>query len=82
VDEEGNAYVVGQTGSVNLPVVNALQPKHAGGWDGFVTKLNPTGSALVSSTYLGGTTADTVWSIAVDAVGGHGGHHVSQHVPH
>jgi hypothetical protein len=35
--------------------------------NGFVTKLNPTGTALVYSTYLGGTEADTIWGIALDA---------------
>jgi hypothetical protein len=69
VDTQGNVYVTGDTGSVDFPIVNALQPRYAGGWDGFVTKLDPTGSALVYSTYLGGTNAETGWSIAVDATG-------------
>ena len=69
VDAQGSVYVTGDTGSVNFPILNALQPNYAGGWDGFVTKLNPTGSALVYSTYLGGTNAETGWSIAVDAAG-------------
>jgi hypothetical protein len=69
VDAQGNVYVTGDTGSVNFPILNALQPNYAGGWDGFVTKLNATGSALVYSTYLGGTNAETGWSIAVDAGG-------------
>ncbi len=69
VDAQGNAYVTGDTGSVNFPVVNPLQATYAGGWDGFVTKLDPTGSSLLYSTYLGGTSAETGWSIAVDASG-------------
>jgi beta-propeller repeat-containing protein len=69
VDAQGNAYVTGDTGSVNFPIVNPLQAAYAGGWDGFVTKLNATGSALLYSTYLGGASAETGWSIAVDAAG-------------
>jgi hypothetical protein len=75
VDGMGNAYVTGKTGSVNFPTKNALQPAYAGGWDAFVTKLNPTGSALVYSTYLGGSSeenyinAGVSGSIAVDPFG-------------
>jgi uncharacterized protein (TIGR03437 family) len=68
VDSTGNAYVVGNTSSTDFPVVNAFQPKgNPGG--GFVTKLNPSGSALVYSTYLGGTGQNAATSIAVDASG-------------
>jgi hypothetical protein len=69
VDAAGNAYVTGATGSPDFPVLNALQPTYAGGWDGFVTKLNPTGSALIYSTYLGGSSAENLEAIAVDAAG-------------
>jgi len=48
---------------------NALQPTLAGAEDGFVTKFNPSGSALVYSTYLGGTGSDAGNGIAVDSVG-------------
>jgi len=74
VDAAGNAYVVGATGSADFPLQNALQPAHAGGFDLFVAKLNPTGSELVYSTYLGGSTNETITeiggsSIAVDNTG-------------
>jgi hypothetical protein len=75
VDSQGNAYVTGKTGSVNFPTVNALQPAYGGAWDAFVTKINPTGTALVYSTYLGGSNeenyinAGVSGSIAVDAFG-------------
>lgn len=75
VDLQGNAYVTGKTGSVNFPTKNALQPTYAGAWDAFVTKLNPTGSALVYSTYLGGSNeenyinAGVSGAIAVDQWG-------------
>jgi hypothetical protein len=59
VDGTGNAYVAGYTQSTNFPTMNPFQPSCAGGCanggDVFVAKLNPTGSALVYSTYLGGS---------------------------
>jgi hypothetical protein len=67
VDEVGNAYVTGETFSTGFPVENPLQPNLAGGNDGFVTKLNSTGRALVYSTYLGGRAGDSGSGIAVDA---------------
>jgi hypothetical protein len=68
VDDARNAYVTGSTGSTDFPTVDALQPNKAGGEsDAFVTKLDPTGSALVYSTYLGGRLNDTGRGIAVDA---------------
>jgi len=70
VDSAGNAYVTGQTNSTNFPTVSPLQPSYGGGgWDAFVTKLNPAGSALVYSTYLGGSGQDMGYSIAVDSLG-------------
>ena len=70
VDAAGNAYVAGTTDSTNFPTVNAFQPAFGGGGDdAFVTKLNPTGSALLYSTYLGGNGFDECESIAVDAAG-------------
>ncbi len=54
VDSSGDAYVTGQTTSTNFPTVNAIQSSPPGNNNGFVTKLNATGSALVYSTYLGG----------------------------
>jgi hypothetical protein len=56
VDAGGNAYVAGVTTSTNFPTQNAWQSKLAGGFrDFFLTRLNASGSALVYSTYLGGT---------------------------
>ena len=70
VDSAGNAYVTGYTQSSNFPTVNPLQPTYGGGvYDAFVTKLNPSGSALVYSTYLGGSGKDLAWGIAVDSSG-------------
>src|SRR6202521_1982121 len=70
VDSAGNAYVTGVTGSTNFPTMNPLQPAFGGGNDdAFVAKLNPSGSALVYSTYLGGSGDDFAGGIAVDSAG-------------
>ncbi|HXG63648.1 MAG TPA: SBBP repeat-containing protein, partial [Blastocatellia bacterium] len=68
VDAAGNAYLTGFTTSTNFPTLNALQPNNRGRFNGFVTKLGPTGN-LIYSTYLGGTTNDSGSGIAVDAAG-------------
>jgi Beta-propeller repeat/FG-GAP-like repeat len=70
VDDAGNAYVTGQTGSPNFPTTaGSFQPANGGGYDAFVTKLNPAGSGLVYSTYLGGSAGDQGNGIAVDDAG-------------
>src|ERR1035441_2626489 len=70
VDNAGNAYVTGTTVSTDFPTMNPLQPAYGGGYtDTFVSKLNPTGSALVYSTYLGGSDYDYGYAIAVDSAG-------------
>ena len=69
LDDAGNAVLGGQTDSMDFPVANALQPFGGGDADGFVTKLNSTGSGFIYSTYLGGNDSDQVRGIAVDAVG-------------
>ncbi len=69
VDTSGNAYVTGNTKSTDFPTASALQASNAGDGDIFVTKLNPAGSALVYSTYLGGSGDDGVRVIDTDASG-------------
>ena len=70
VDASGNAYVTGMTSSANFPTLNAFQPVHGGGtMDAFVSKVNPAGSALLYSTYLGGAGADYAYGIAVTSSG-------------
>src|SRR5207302_1051020 len=71
VDSGGHAYVTGRTNSMNFPTTpGALQTTSGGGFDAFVTKLNATGSALLYSTYLGGSGNDQGRGIVVDP-GGH-----------
>jgi hypothetical protein len=69
VDGEGQAYVTGSTDSADFPTQNALQPTFGGVQDAFVTKLSADGTALVYSTYGGGSGADTGAAIAVDGEG-------------
>jgi hypothetical protein len=69
LDSAGNAYVTGSTQSTNFPTMNPLQPSNAGPVNAFVSKINPTGSAFVYSTYLGGTGSDYGFGIAVDGTG-------------
>ncbi len=67
IDELGNAYIAGTTLSTDFPTASPLQPAYGGGFqDAFLTKLNPDGSALIYSTYLGGSGADLATSLAVD----------------
>lgn len=77
VDASGNAYVAGDTQSFAYPVVNAAQPVCApsftgGCYDAAISVLNPAGSALVYSTYLGGNDIewiDRIFSVFVDNTG-------------
>jgi hypothetical protein len=70
VDSSGNAYITGQTYSVDFPVTSGVvQPVNAGNGDVFVTKLSPDGSSIVYSTYLGGSNSDFGQGIALDSVG-------------
>jgi len=68
VDGGGNAYVAGYAGA-GLPTAGAIQTAPAGGTDAFVSKLNPSGSALVFSTYLGGSLDDAALAIGLDQAG-------------
>jgi Beta-propeller repeat len=69
VDSSGSAYVTGNTTSTNFPTMNPLQKANAGDTDAFITKIQPSGAALVYSTYLGGKGVDKSYGIAVDTSG-------------
>jgi endonuclease/exonuclease/phosphatase family metal-dependent hydrolase len=66
VDSKGAAYVTGHTASASFPLKKPIQDRRAGS---FITKINATGSALVYSTYLGGTNWGQPYAIAVDSQG-------------
>ncbi|HET9839197.1 MAG TPA: SBBP repeat-containing protein [Candidatus Angelobacter sp.] len=74
VDAAGNIYVTGDTGSADFPTTaGSVHPNcnacNGVAEDAFVTKLNPTGTALVYSTFIGGSDFDTAHSIVVDGSG-------------
>jgi hypothetical protein len=72
VDAAGNAYVTGDTGSTNFPVTPGAFQNALGGataQNAFVTKLNPTATGLIYSTYLGGNDFDFGQSVTMDALG-------------
>jgi hypothetical protein len=71
LDDSGNAYLTGFTGSQNFPVTpGAFQQTYAGGAEAFVTKLAADGGSLVYSTYLGGQADEMPTAgLALDALG-------------
>ncbi|HEX5733937.1 MAG TPA: carboxypeptidase regulatory-like domain-containing protein [Blastocatellia bacterium] len=75
VDPDGNIYVAGYTTSTDFPTTpGALKRTFGGGdtfplYDAFVTKINPSGSGVVYSTYLGGGGSDVAYAIKVDSSG-------------
>jgi beta-propeller repeat-containing protein len=72
VDSSRNAYVTGYTSSTNFPGASSssIQPNYGGGFsNGFVAKINAAGTALLYSTYLGGSSRDQGNGIAVDSSG-------------
>jgi hypothetical protein len=67
VDSGGHVYLTGFTNSNNFPTTaNAFQSAFAGNQDVFLAKINPAGSALLYSTYLGGSGSETARRVAVD----------------
>ena len=69
VDLDGNAYVAGETDSIDFPTIGAFQTANRGLSDGFVIKLDAEGAALDYATYLGGSDQDSVVSLALDDAG-------------
>ncbi|MBD3920490.1 DUF11 domain-containing protein [Paenibacillus sp. PR3] len=70
VDNQDNAYVTGQTLSLDFPTTpGAFQPGKDGSSSVFVTKVNAAGTALVYSTFLGGISSDLGRGIAIDSAG-------------
>jgi len=69
IDAVGSAFTVGTARSVDFPTRNALRPALSGASDAYVAKLNPSGTQLVYSTYLGGSGDERGFGIAVDSSG-------------
>ena len=70
LDQAGNAYITGSTISSDFPVTpGALDPVRTGVTDVFVSKIDPTGTTLLYSTFLGGSGDDVGNAIAVDSAG-------------
>jgi hypothetical protein len=70
VDTKGRAYITGFTASNDFPTTSGVyNPNHNGAMDVFVTKFNKTGTDLVYSTFIGGSSSDWSYGIAVDIDG-------------
>jgi hypothetical protein len=73
VDSTGATYLTGFTSSTSgfpgMGTASYDRYYDGGASDAFVTKINPAGTAVVWSTYLGGSDADRALGIAVDATG-------------
>jgi hypothetical protein len=74
IDGTGDAFVTGGTTSTNFPTASPVQAASGGNQDAFIAKLNPSGNALLYSTYLGGSggaagSVEAGAAIAVDATG-------------
>lgn len=69
VDSSGSVYLAGMTPSADFPTREAFQQNSGGLVDCFVTKLNPDGSDLIYSTYLGGSGVDLCEGLTLDAAG-------------
>ncbi|MCY7318853.1 MAG: SBBP repeat-containing protein, partial [Ramlibacter sp.] len=69
VDTLGGAYLVGNTRSNNLTIVNGHDITLNGADDGFLARFDVTGGSVVYSTYVGGSRADTSSAVAIDGAG-------------
>lgn len=67
LDSSGNPIITGKTSSTNFPTQNAYDSSHNGSYDVFVTKLSSGGSSLTWSTYIGHTSTDVGWDIAINS---------------
>jgi hypothetical protein len=67
LDTSGNTWITGQTASANFPVsADAIQPALAGMSDVFATELNPAGTGLSFSTFLGGSNTESAFALALN----------------
>ncbi|HEV3029455.1 MAG TPA: SBBP repeat-containing protein [Planctomycetota bacterium] len=69
VNGSGEVYVAGETSSTDFPIVGGFGAVLSGGYDAFVVKINAAGTAIVWSTFLGGSGDDFAYGIALDGSG-------------
>jgi hypothetical protein len=69
LDSDGNVVVTGGTQSSNFPPKNAYDSGYNGSWDVFVLKLAADGSSLLYSTFVGGSSGDRGFALALDGDG-------------
>lgn len=70
VDVNGYTYAVGETNSTDFPVTpGAFDTSFNGYTDAFVVKINPSGTAIIFATYLGGEESDYAYGVSVDSAG-------------
>ena len=70
LDASKDIFLVGSTSSSNFPTTSAgFQPTYGGNQDAFLTEMKPDGSALIYSTYIGGTGADFGTAVTLDTSG-------------
>ncbi len=69
VDSPNNVYVVGTTCSspATFPVSGGMGSTYGGGTDGFIYRLNASGTTMLYSRYIGGAGDDYAWAVAVDS---------------
>lgn len=64
VNSNGQAVVVGLTGSTNFPLVNAFDTTNQIN-EGFVSVISANGTSLVNSSFLGGSDQDQAFNVAL-----------------
>lgn len=70
VDRSGSAILAGRTGSLDLPTTpTAVKASTTDYNESYVAKLSPDGSALLYSSYIGGSGSDDIWAATIDAFG-------------
>ena len=66
VDNCGNAYILGSTSSTNYDITPDAYQTTCQGYDAFITKLNPTATSIIYSTYIGGDNYENISNVALD----------------
>jgi uncharacterized protein (TIGR03437 family) len=68
-DSQGNAYLAGWTNSPDFPITAGASRTRLDRQDGFISKLNPSGTSFIYSTFLGGNNIDAIHALAIDSQG-------------